>query len=51
MTVMLQTLLADRFQLKVHRDTKETIYELRLGKNAPKLKVYVGILRRTEGIL
>jgi uncharacterized protein (TIGR03435 family) len=36
---MLQTLLADRFQLKVHRETKETpVYELVVGKNGPKLK-------------
>jgi uncharacterized protein (TIGR03435 family) len=36
---MLQTLLADRFQLKVHRETRETpVYELVVGKNGPKLK-------------
>jgi uncharacterized protein (TIGR03435 family) len=34
----LRTLLADRFQLKVHRDTKELgIYALVPGKDGPKL--------------
>jgi bla regulator protein BlaR1 len=37
--LMMQTLLADRFKLAVHRDTKEMpIYELFAGKNGPKLK-------------
>ena len=36
---MLQGLLADRFQLKVHRETKETpVYALVVGKNGAKLK-------------
>lgn len=36
---MLQTLLADRFQLKFHRETKEmTVFALVVGKNGPKLK-------------
>ena len=36
---MFQTLLADRFQLKLHRETKELpIYALLVGKNGPKLK-------------
>jgi uncharacterized protein (TIGR03435 family) len=36
---MLQTLLADRFQLKVHRGTQEVpIYALVVAKNGPKLK-------------
>ena len=35
---MLQTLLEDRFQLKVHRDTKEVpVYALLAGRNGPKL--------------
>jgi uncharacterized protein (TIGR03435 family) len=35
---MLQTLLADRFQLKVHRETHElSIYALSVGKSGPKL--------------
>ena len=35
---MIQSLLADRFQLKVHRSTKElSIYALVLAKNGPKL--------------
>jgi uncharacterized protein (TIGR03435 family) len=35
---MLQTLLEDRFQLKVHRETKEVpVYALLAGKNGPKL--------------
>jgi uncharacterized protein (TIGR03435 family) len=37
--VMWQNLLAERFQLKLHRETKEIpIYELVVGKNGPKLK-------------
>jgi uncharacterized protein (TIGR03435 family) len=37
--LMLQTLLADRFQLKVHREKKETpVYALVIAKNGPKLK-------------
>jgi uncharacterized protein (TIGR03435 family) len=36
---MLRSLLADRFQLKFHRETRETpVYELVLGKGGPKLK-------------
>jgi len=36
--VMLQALLADRFALKVHRETKEgKVYELVTGKSRPKL--------------
>ncbi|HEY1758565.1 MAG TPA: TIGR03435 family protein [Bryobacteraceae bacterium] len=37
--LMVQALLADRFKLKVHRETKELpSYALRLGKNKPKLQ-------------
>ncbi len=36
---MLQTLLADRFKLRVHRETKEMqVYGLVVGKNGPRLK-------------
>lgn len=36
--LMLQTLLKDRFQLKVHRETRELPeYELTIGKGGPKL--------------
>ena len=36
---MLQTLLADRFKLRVHRETKEMpVYALVVGKNGPRLK-------------
>lgn len=36
---MLQTLLADRFQLKLHRQTKELpVFALVVAKNGPKLK-------------
>ncbi len=36
--VMLQTLLADRFQLKIHRETRELpVYALVVGRNGPKL--------------
>ena len=35
---MMQTMLADRFQLKYHRETKEvTVYSLAAGKNGPRL--------------
>ncbi len=37
--LMLQSLLADRFQLKFHRETKQLPeYELVVGKSGPKLK-------------
>lgn len=52
--VMLQTLLGDRFQLKVHRQTREgNVYALALAKNGPKLKAstsddsYVRLYRNT----
>ena len=36
--LMLRSLLEDRFQLKVHRETKELpVYALTVGKNGPKL--------------
>jgi uncharacterized protein (TIGR03435 family) len=39
MRAMLQTLLADRFQLALHRETKDTIvYQLVVAKGGPKLK-------------
>jgi uncharacterized protein (TIGR03435 family) len=39
MMAMLQTLLADRFQLKVRRETREgNVYALVVAKNGPKLK-------------
>ena len=46
--LMLQKLLADRFQLKVHRSTKELpIYALAVAKNGPKLKVSVADPRQS----
>jgi uncharacterized protein (TIGR03435 family) len=37
--LMMQALLADRFQLKTHRETKELpVYALVVAKNGPKLK-------------
>jgi uncharacterized protein (TIGR03435 family) len=40
---MLQTLLADRFQLKVHRESKNSkVYALVVAKNGPKLKPPAG---------
>jgi bla regulator protein blaR1 len=39
----LQALLADRFQLKIHRETKELpVYALMVAKNGPKLKENAG---------
>ncbi len=36
--LMLQALLADRFKLKVHHETKELpVYALTVAKNGPKL--------------
>jgi uncharacterized protein (TIGR03435 family) len=38
MKLMVQTLLADRFKLKLHRESKEvSAYVLTIGKTAPKL--------------
>jgi uncharacterized protein (TIGR03435 family) len=38
--LMLQSLLEDRFNLKSHRETKEsTVYELAVGKGGPKIKL------------
>jgi uncharacterized protein (TIGR03435 family) len=35
---MLQTILEDRFKLKIHRETRQgPVYELALGKGSPKL--------------
>jgi uncharacterized protein (TIGR03435 family) len=40
---LLQALLADRFQLKAHRETKEmTVYSLVVTKNGPKLTEHTG---------
>ncbi len=37
--LMLQTLLAERFKLSLHRETKvEPVYKLAVGKNGPKLQ-------------
>ncbi len=39
----LQSLLAERFQLKLHRETKEgSVYQLMIAKGGPKLKLHVG---------
>jgi bla regulator protein BlaR1 len=36
---MMQTILEDRFKLKIHRETRQgLVYELALGKGSPKLK-------------
>src|SRR4051794_3903358 len=38
--LMLQSLLEDRFKLKIHRETKEVpVYLLVVGKNGPKFKM------------
>jgi uncharacterized protein (TIGR03435 family) len=40
---MLQTLLADRFQLRLHRETRQiAVYDLVIAKNGPKLKESAG---------
>lgn len=39
MPLLLQSLLADRFQLKIHTETRELpVYDLVIGKNGPKLR-------------
>jgi uncharacterized protein (TIGR03435 family) len=39
---MLQTLLEDRFQLRIHRETKEVpVYDLVVGKKGAKLQAFV----------
>jgi uncharacterized protein (TIGR03435 family) len=54
MMEMLQTLLADRFKLKVHRESKEgSVYVLTVMKDGPKLKPptgeksYIALYRNT----
>ena len=43
MNRMLQSLLADRFKLKIHRETKEMpIYALTVARNGPKLEASQG---------
>jgi hypothetical protein len=38
---MMQTVLEDRFKLKIHRETRQgPVYELALGKGSPKLKPF-----------
>ena len=40
--VMLQNLIAERFKLTLHHETKDLpLYELQVAKNGPKLKPYV----------
>jgi bla regulator protein BlaR1 len=47
--LMLQSLLADRFQLVMHRDTKETpVYALVIDKNGPK---FIGAKAGSRGML
>jgi uncharacterized protein (TIGR03435 family) len=49
---MLQSLLADRFQLRVHRETKESpVYDLVVGKNGSKLKEHIGDTGPAEPVL
>jgi len=48
--LMLQSLLAERFQLKLHTETRELpIYELMVAKNGPKLKSVPPPERPTPG--
>ena len=40
MSILVQSLLEDRFQLKFHRETKEfPVYELSIAKGGPKIKL------------
>jgi uncharacterized protein (TIGR03435 family) len=48
--IMLQNLLAERFNLKIHHDTKELpMYALLVGKNGPKMKESAETPRSAEG--
>jgi uncharacterized protein (TIGR03435 family) len=50
MSLMLQSLLEDRFQLKVHKETRELpIYTLSVGKDGSKLKAVDAPPRPTPG--
>jgi uncharacterized protein (TIGR03435 family) len=43
LTLMLQSLLEDRFQLKVRRETREApVYELAVARNGPRMKLSAG---------
>ena len=48
---MLQSLLTDRFGLKVHKETKQLpVYVLTVGKKGPKLKAGAGeMIQRKDG--
>jgi uncharacterized protein (TIGR03435 family) len=49
---MLQALLADRFRLKIHRETRELpIYALVIGKGGPKFKESAPDAKGTLGFL
>jgi bla regulator protein blaR1 len=46
---MMQGLLADRFQVKLHRESKKLpVYDLVVGKNGPKMKEHVGAIPPIE---
>jgi len=57
MLVMLQSLLAERFQLKLHRESKEgSVYNLVIAKNGPRLqeeadKTKIGAMSTGRGML
>jgi uncharacterized protein (TIGR03435 family) len=43
-SLMLQSLLEDRFQFKFHRETRDLpVYELAVAKSGPKIKVSTGV--------
>jgi uncharacterized protein (TIGR03435 family) len=49
--MMLQNLLADRFRLKVHRETRVMpILELTVAKGGPKLKAPTQVLAQDDGV-
>ncbi len=51
MKIMIQKLLADRFQLKFHREKKElSVYAIQVGKGGPKMTVSQGDPKGLPGL-
>jgi uncharacterized protein (TIGR03435 family) len=49
--IMIQKLLADRFQLKFHREKRElSVWAIQIGKNGPKMTVSAGDPKGLPGL-